>query len=282
MKSMTGFGFAAGGSKDCRIEVSVKCVNSRFMDVRLYTSPFYFSMEPALKSLILNSCSRGQWVARVDRFPSKPPSSFSVSKNEKQARQWQQLYGKLSRELGIKNDLSASHLARLEGVIGVVEKPSPLSPAEKSRVTLAFKKALRFCLREKSREGLALKKDVLTHLTQLRGVLRKIRQISRKEIQRAAVRYKRETQWEEGSLDSMELFDINEELVRLEAHVKNCAALTGRSNGPVGKKLDFYTQEILREINTIGSKSPSADLTAQVVEGKCALEKIKEQVQNIE
>ena len=312
MKSMTGFGFASGGGKDYRMEVNVKSINSRFTDVKFYTSPFYFSLEKELKALIFKSCFRGQWVIRVDRIPSKPPSFFTISRDQKQAHRWQKLYKNLSRELGIKNDLDVSHLARLEGVVNTIERIPPLDSSEKIKVISLFKKALQSCLREKVREGQVLKKDVTGNLIFLQKSLGKIKEIHRSEMKKAGARYKKALQMEgnligpkdfskrrskdnAGSLKRKEPpvkqisswqgsdgpFDINEEIVRMEAHLKNCKKLVGQK-GPVGKKLDFYTQEILRELNTIGSKSQTALITCQVVDSKFALEKIKEQVQNIE
>lgn len=315
MNSMTGFGFSSGGGKDYRVEVNVKSVNSRFTDVKFYTSPFYFSLERELKALIFNSCFRGQWVIRMDRFPPKPPPLFSISQDKKQALRWQKLYRNLSRELGVKNDLGVSHLARLEGVVNTIEKTPPLDSPEKTRVISLFKKALQSCSRERVREGRILKKDVTGNLAFLQKSLGKIGEIHRKEMGKRETHYKKLSQPEKniarqvefenlsrkrtrnrtGSLNKKEApvrhisswqgsegyFDISEEIVRMGAHLRNCKKLVGQK-GPVGKKLDFYTQEILRELNTIGSKSQTALITCQVVDSKFALEKIKEQVQNIE
>ena len=79
----------------------------------------------------------------------------------------------------------------------------------------------------------------------------------------------------------MEKFDIHEEIIRIKEHLKHFKKMTSDAS-TVGRKMDFYVQEILREINTIGSKSQLSDLTLKVVEGKFALEKIKEQIQNVE
>ena len=322
MKSMTGFGFASGGGRDYRVEVNVKTVNSRFTDVKFYTSPFYFSLERELKALIFKNCSRGQWIVRIDRLPSKPPSLFVISRDKKQARRWQELYKNLSRELGVSNDLSVSHLARLEGVVNTMEKTPPLEPSEKAKVMALFKKALQSCQREKVREGQALKNDVAANLIFLQRSLEKICIIHQKEMRKVEDRYKKRLQkgkadagrarlikktskkkskppssgalkhtnsfiaqgaliGPKGNLGWEGILDINEEIVRMGEHLKNCKKLVGQK-GPTGKKLDFYTQEILRELNTIGSKSQTALITCQVVDSKAALEKIKEQVQNIE
>lgn len=316
MKSMTGFGFASGSGKDYRVEVNIKSVNSRFTDVKFYTSPFYFSLEKELKSFVLNNCSRGQWIIRIDRFPSKPPSHFVISRDKKQARRWQELYKNLSRELGVSNDLNVSHLAKLEGVVNTIEKTPFLDSVEKTKVVALFKKAFQSCLREKIREGQTLKRDVAGNLNFLEKSLEKVQVIHQKEKQKAEARYKKNLQKEQvfvkgqaasgkrsknssrsskgkeiplrGGLNGSKVtlggegfFDINEEVVRLREHLKNCKKLV-RQKGATGKKLDFYTQEILRELNTIGSKCQTALITCQVVDSKFALEKIKEQVQNIE
>ncbi|MCY4513333.1 MAG: DUF1732 domain-containing protein [Bdellovibrionales bacterium] len=315
MKSMTGFGFASGSGKDYRVEVNIKSVNSRFTDVKFYTSSFYFSLEKELKSFVLNNCSRGQWIVRIDRFPVKPPSQFVISRDKKQARRWQELYKNLSREMGVKNDLNVSHLAQLEGVVNTIEKAPPLDSVERTKVTALFKKAFQSCLQEKIREGQTLKKDITGNLSSLEKSLEKIRTIHQREKQKAETRYKKSLQKEQSLINGERLkalsknssrslkgkgapvrgnfngskgfmggegsFDINEEIVRLREHLKNCKKLV-RQKGPTGKKLDFYSQEVLRELNSIGSKSQTALITCQVVDSKFSLEKIKEQVQNIE
>ena len=275
MKSMTGFGFASGGGKDYQVEVSIKAGNSRFTDIKFYTPLFYFSLEKDLKNIILETASRGQWIVRINRFPDKLPSEYFISWDIKQARKWKTIYKSLAQQLKIKEDLDVKTLARSSGVVSSIEKQIHLKEVEKQKVRSVFKQALKSCLEEKRREGLKLRSDILKNLNQLSKFLSQIQSYNAETIKE--IKKSKDSKKDDG----LERSDIHEEIVRTQIHIKNFKMLLYKSQ-PMGKKLDFYTQELLREINTIGSKSQKAKLTSKVIDSKFSIEKIREQVQNLE
>ena len=280
---MTGFGTVTANNKDWELEVSVKSVNSRFLEVKFYTALHYMVLEPELKKIISQQCQRGYFVVRMDRFPPKPLPEISPRYSQIQAKKWKSLYNQISKEMNFKNDLTLRDLIPQEGVIQLVEKAQILTEWEKKKAKESFQKAFRLCLQERKREGLALKKDIFSRLKELKSLCEGVQQLNKK--QKANYMRKKSRQTEEAlsknlALD-LEKFDIHEELIRIKEHLAHFKKIMN-SPLPIGRKMDFYIQEILREMNTMGSKSQLSNLTLKVVEGKFVLEKIKEQAQNIE
>ena len=155
-----------------------------------------------------------------------------------------------------------------------------------------LKKALASCLKERKREGVALKKDLnhqLQEITKVISRMQKLRTAANNELKK---RFNSKLEkWQNLNYDPQRLaqeltinldkVDINEEMSRLKEHIRSCKALIAGADGR-GKKLDFYSQELLREVNTIGSKSQVSKLTEEVVNAKSIIERFREQVQNIE
>lgn len=284
MNSMTGFGFNSITEKNFKVEISLKSVNSRFLDVKFYIAPYYMPLELELKKIIFNKFKRGYFVVRIDRFPNKPPPSLSLQWDKRQAQKWKKLYNKLAKELNFKNDLSLNELIHREGVLNLVEKPKSLNLKEKQTVKKLFEKSLLSCLKERKREGLALKKDIASQLKTLKALISKIELLNKKQkntyLSKKNKFIKGNKHHKELNLE-LEKFDTHEEIVRVKEHLNYFQIILSKSID-IGRKLDFYVQEILREMNTIGSKSQLSELTLNVVSAKFALEKIKEQVQNVE
>ena len=284
MNSMTGFGFSSIMEKNFKAEISIKSVNSRFLDIKFYTPSYYMPLEPELKKIISNKCKRGYFVIRIDRFPQKPSPSISLEWDKTQAQKWKKLYTKLAKELSFKNDLSLNNLINREGVLNLIEKPKDLSLKEKQMVKKLFEKSLLSCLKERKREGMVLKKDILFQLKSLKSLLKKIELLNKRQqesfLKKKNKFIKENNRRKELNLE-LEKFDTHEEIVRVKEHLNHFQKILSKSID-IGRKLDFYVQEILREVNTIGSKSQLSELTLNVVSAKFALEKIKEQVQNVE
>ena len=282
---MTGFGFISTNAKDFKLEISVKSVNSRFLDIKFYTPSYYAPIEPELQKLITKKFQRGFFVVRIDRHPQKPLPSLFLNWNKQQAQKWKKLYDHFSKEMKFKNILTMGDLIKQEGVINIIEKPQSLNPQERKKVKDSFQTALQSCLQERKREGLTLKKDILSHLQAIQSSVQKSQALNKKQkeiyIKKKNKYLKKESKLSKDLALEMEKFDIHEEIVRTKEHLKHFKKIA-EAPSAIGRKLDFYVQEILREMNTIGSKSHLSDLTLQVVEGKFALEKIKEQIQNIE
>ena len=279
---MTGFGFCSVNHSDFMLEISIKSINSRFLDSKFYTAHYYLSLESELKKILFQKCKRGYFVVHINRFPQRPNPAVSFQWNKDQAKKWQKLYKQLSKELNCENDLNLSDLINREGVLNVIEKPQSLSLKEKNQVKQTFKKSLQLCLRERQREGLSLKKDILSQLKKMQALNQKISLLNKKQ---QAVLLKKKSQLKNNSYKEshleLEKSDIHEEIIRTQEHLNHFKRILNKAQD-VGRKLDFYSQEILRELNTMGSKSQTSELTLNVVSAKSCLEKIKEQIQNVE
>ena len=284
MQSMTGFGFVSLNAKDFKLEVSVKSVNSRFLDTKFYTTSYYIPLEAEMNKMISSKCQRGYFTVRIDRYPQKPLSLLSLKWDREQSRKWKNIYEKASKELKLKNHLTVPDLIQREGVVRLIEKPKGLSPQEKKKVKDSFSRAFQACLKERKREGMVLKKDILSNLGAIQSLCQKIKVLNKKQknidLKQKGKYLKQNNKRTDLALE-VEKTDVHEEIIRTEEHLKHFKKMAMNPKS-VGRKLDFYVQEILREMNTIGSKSHLSELTLKVVEGKFLLEKIKEQIQNVE
>ena len=220
----------------------------------------------------------------IERYPPKPLPTLSLKWNKKQVQQWKTLYNKLSKELKLPCDITVEDLIGKEGVVQCVDVPPKLPLQEKKQVKKCFLTAFQACLQERKREGTGLKKDILSQIKTLSSFSSKMKTLNKKQkdhyMRQKNLSLEKDNS-NKGQTLEVEKFDLNEEIVRLTEHLKHFKKITNSSK-PMGRKLDFYVQEMLREINTMGSKSQISDLTLQVVEGKFILEKIKEQIQNVE
>ena len=282
MNSMTGFGTSSFNSKDYSLEVSIKSVNSRFLDSKFYSPHFYHSLDPALKDRLKKSSKRGFFTVHLERSPSKPFSEVSLKWHKKESLKWKRLYNTFAKQMKLKTDLHVQDLIDKKGVIEIVEREKRISVEEKRKVMQTFDKALKLCLRERQREGLALKKDILLQISSLGQILKQVESLNKKQMS-IQMKKKNKNIKDNKKAQAMESdkFDTHEEIIRVKEHLSHFKDMM-KSQGAIGRKLDFYIQEILREMNTISSKSLMSKLTSLVVEGKFLLEKIKEQIQNIE
>jgi len=291
--SMTGFGMARMRSSQLQLDISVRTVNGRYFEPKFHIPREYFSLESDFKKILSEFFQRGTidiFIAR--KIINTTSVASEVTYNSKLALQYMKVYRLASQQLKMKNDIPLQDFLRLPDVVSVQWK-NEVSQME-SRILLAtLRKACQACQKERLREGASLNRELLRLLGLLEkevGEIESHRKVIDRELQN---RYQQRIQarTKELSLDPARLAqeviiqldkaDITEELSRLSEHLKNFSNLLGQSDS-LGKKLDFYTQELLREINTIGSKSPVAVITQHVVEAKTLVERIREQVQNIE
>ncbi|MEK6627566.1 MAG: YicC/YloC family endoribonuclease [Bdellovibrionota bacterium] len=296
MKSMTGFGNFRAQSNEVSIEVSIRAVNGRFLETRFHLPRSYFSHEADLKKKFSSLVIRGTVDIYIARKIKSNLSSGKIVVNSKLAQEYFKAFKKLSMDLRISDTIRFEHIAKQPDVIQV-EESDMVTNHEVSMLKKAFDAALKKFDIERLREGAALKKDLQKNLKDLhRHILKvtKLREEANKLLQerfesRVKARLPKEVagqQIDPGRISQevviqLEKADINEELIRLAEHIKNFDKLVELTIVE-GKKLDFYTQELLREVNTIGSKSQVAGITEAVVEAKTLIERIKEQVQNIE
>lgn len=296
MKSMTGFGITRLQTSDCQVEVSLRCVNGRFLETRFHLPRTYFQLESDLKKRMGEIIKRGTIDVYISRRSRAGSASGRISINTSLAREYLKSFRKLAKDLNINEQIRFDLISRQPEVV-VAEEPDQLSPAELQAVRKAFDLALKKCDSERSREGLALKKDLAKNIKELLKYVQKIhklrdeanKQLQEKYESKFKLRFPKEMAAQaiepqrlaQEILIQIDKTDINEELIRLNEHIKNFERILESSNIE-GKKLDFYTQELLREVNTIGSKSQLSGITESVVESKTLIERLREQIQNVE
>lgn len=292
MRSMTGYGTARVQTKDVTIEVSIRAVNGRFLEPRFHLPREFVSYESDLKKVLAQTLFRGTIDIFVSRRVKNVAGKAQMIVNEALAKKYLTAYKHISKELGLPFQVHLEVLARLPEVIKV-EETYELFAGEEKLLKKAFAQACKKCDQERIREGKALRQDLKTLLISLEKQVKAISelreeanaQLQDKFEQKIRARLKGSdidpTRLSQEIVIQLEKADINEELSRLSEHIKNYYQMVA-SDRAEGKKLDFYTQELLREVNTIGSKSQVAKITQSVVEAKTLIERLREQVQNVQ
>ncbi|KYG60388.1 YicC/YloC family endoribonuclease [Bdellovibrio bacteriovorus] len=292
MKSMTGYGTARVQTKDVTVEVSIRAVNGRFLEPRFHLPREFVSQESELKKILSQTLLRGTIDIFVSRRVRNTAAKAQMTVNDTLAKKYMTAYKHLSKELGVPFQVHLEALARLPEIIKV-EESYEMFTGEDKILKKAFTAACKACNAERTREGKALRRDLeklLLSLERQVKVISELRgeanaQLQEKFEQKIRARLKGNdidpTRLSQEIVIQLEKADINEELTRLSEHIKNYRQLV-TSQQAEGKKLDFYTQELLREVNTIGSKSQVAKITQAVVEAKTLIERLREQVQNVQ
>lgn len=297
MNSMTGYGASLIKNRQLEIEIHVKSVNGRFLELRFHLPKEYSPFENDLRKVFAGLWTRGTVDVYVHRRPGTEARLQTVKIREENAKHWTKELKKLAKDLGVTADISLRDILQMPYVMEHQDRLS-LLPGELKMVEGELKKAAAKCQAFRAREGQSLKKELLLQLKNLEKAIGDMEGWREEAMKSAQLRLKsRLATLEAEKLDASRLaletallvdkMDVQEEVVRLTEHVKSCRELivkgktAGQDQGQ-GKKLDFYCQELLREVNTIGSKSQLASLTQVVVNAKSVIEKFREQVQNIE
>ncbi|MBC8206449.1 MAG: YicC family protein [Kiritimatiellales bacterium] len=290
LKSMTGFGAATAKADGVQISVELSSVNRKQLDVSLRLPTALAGMEAHAQNIIKETVSRGRitGVVQLEAASGQGEAQLDLKKAEAAVKQLRAA----AKKLKLEDNLSASDLLRVPNLFqtAAVEKSAEefSQPLEKA-LTAALKKldAMR------AREGKALGADFRERLKTLETMLAEISRLAP-----AVVSNHREKLFQglencgieniekdERIIREIALFgekaDISEEITRLKSHIQQFRKMM-RSPEPAGRPLDFLAQEFFREINTIGSKANDLQITEQVVAFKTELERIREQVQNVE
>ena len=284
---MTGYGKSEVTINDSTVVIEIKSLNSKHLDVSVKMPAVYKHEELAVRKLLAKKLFRGK--VEVCVFVDLTKSSSEHIINSSLIKNYYKQILELNKDLNIsKNHNVVSTLMRLPNAI--IKNTQSLDEKSWSNIYLGVEKALDNLILFRSKEGKELEKDILKRLNNISNYLEKTPDLANKKINVLKEKIKEKllnldglydkSRFEQELLYYLEKQDINEEVVRLKAHVKYFKE-TLSIKGPKGKKLAFISQEIGREINTIGSKVGEVNIQKIVVEMKNELEKIKEQLLNI-
>lgn len=293
LKSMTGYGKSEFMDNNYDLFFEIKSVNHKFLDIQIRMPYFLNFCEDSIKSLVKSKISRG----RVDIFIrgnqtfSEENSTMKVNYNL--AKAYFDSYKDLSEFLGIENSISLGHIIKNDYVIEV-KRDDVDDEYLKENVLVAVENALDELISARSIEGENLSEYFVELLRYIEENVENIKKEAPSvlEFQISKLREKLKeftgelTESEINRLNAEVIFytdklDISEEISRLSSHLKNFKKYL-ELNEPIGKKFEFLLQEINREVNTIGSKSCNYLIANYVVEIKVTIEKLREQIQNIE
>ncbi|MBR1629150.1 MAG: YicC family protein [Lachnospiraceae bacterium] len=291
INSMTGFGHYEVVDGSRRAVVEIKSVNHRYLDLTIKTSRRITSLEPKFRSFLKKNIGRGKVDAYV-HFEESADETFSIHYNEKLARGYVENMKRMAEEFGLDYDVSVSTLASYPDVFELVREEEDESELEEF-IRPALEGALERFFESRRLEGANLRSDLLEKLEECSELVAQVEELAPTIIEEYKARLTQKVYelLEEKKVDESRIaaevtiyadkICVDEELVRLKSHVKEMIeALSAKES--VGRKMDFLAQEMNREANTILSKSTDAKVAALGISLKTLIEKIREQVQNIE
>lgn len=291
IKSMTGYGRREAAWSGMSVVVEVKAVNHRYCEIVTRLPKALAGREDELKRLVQARCQRGRIELAV-LLSGKPDGEKAVSLDRALAKQYYRMLCDLRRDLRLRGEVDLAMLAGFKDMVTVSEKPQ-----DDRRLGALAARLLTGALTDleamRRREGQALARDTKQRLRMIQGTVALIEARAPQAVDAHFERMKARVaalsasaQVDAGRLaQELALYadrsDVTEELTRLRSHLAQFDDGL-KSREPIGRTLDFLLQEIGREVNTVGSKANDAEIAGHVVRLKAELEKIREQVQNIE
>jgi uncharacterized protein (TIGR00255 family) len=291
MRSMTGYGRGEADVQGAKFSVEVNSVNRKQSDIVINLPRDLAELEPRIRQAINENISRGRTNVIVS-FHTGANGARNLALDTELARSYHEAMRALQKELNAPGDITINTVLQAPGVMRAPEQTLSAEEAWPA-VDRALRAALAELVKMREREGKHLAKDLIHRLKAIRknlkdvralhpDVVKKYREALLDRIQKAGLPIAAE---DERLLKEISFFadrsDVSEELTRLESHLAQFAHHL-RRNEPVGRTLEFITQEIFRELNTLGAKANDAVISQRVVACKAELEKIREQVQNLE
>lgn len=294
IRSMTGFGRAKGNvGDDWTAEIVARSVNHRFLDLNIKLREQEIDLEPVLRRVFSRHIARGKVEVSL-RLRRATPAPTVISIDEGLLEALLARFAVLSERYPVSGRLEARDLLTIPQVFSVESAVDGFTETDVAALQRIAEEAVRSLVAMREAEGALVAADLSERIGFLE---RRLQQLSerRGEIVRKALdtlRERLQSLMSEAGLDPGRLeqeaalaadrSDVAEELQRLEGHLAQFRELLASAREPVGKKLDFLGQEILRELNTLGSKGRDLQMIREVLEMKSEIEKIREQVQNLE
>ncbi len=290
--SMTGFGQAECQDGDYSYKAEIRSVNNRFIEINTRLPKAFLDMELPLKKLIKSHCARGSINITISLSNSNGNSGeWEIKANLPLASQYVEAVKEIQTSLGLEGNLSIDSVIGLRDILKV--EPVAIDPAKESLLLNMAESALTSLQKMREEEGQHLQRDLSERLDNIEKHAEQIKNRQPEVIQEYKLRLKEkikllndgievdESRLAQETAIMADRCDITEEITRLSSHLNQFRNLFDSSE-PIGRKLEFITQEINREVNTMGSKSSNIQLSNLVIEIKSTLEKIREQLQNIE
>lgn len=291
LRSMTGFGRAHIMFEGREILVEIKSVNSRYYEFSSKLPRAYGYIDEKLKSLLANKISRGKVEVSVSIF-NQIGTDATIEVNEPLARQYVEALRGVSETLSLRDDLSLSSIMRFSDVF-TIKKTIEDEEVVWEQVAQVAREALDKFIEMRETEGAKMHDDIASRLNFIEERVGKIEAQSPETTKayREKLFAKIQAVVADRNIDEARVLTeaaifsektaVDEETVRLRSHISQYRDYI-EQDVPVGRKLDFLTQELNREVNTIGSKCQDLEITKMVVDMKSEIEKIREQIQNVE
>ena len=292
IRSMTGFGRGEAVRNNQTIAIEMKSVNHRYSDINIRMPKVLFHIENKLKTIIKKEISRGKIDVFIN-YEDRSDKSNSIVYNKNLAEQYMHQFKEMSQHFHIENDIKVSHMSRYPEVLVLEEQEQDDEKLLEDLAVESLQKALISMVETRSKEGQMLKDDLKNKLNDMLGYVEQLKFITPKVIEE----YRTKLTERIAELTDQSLIDperiamevaiyadkscIDEEIVRLESHIIHMRD-TLDSDEAIGRKLDFISQEMNREANTVLSKANNIEVSNQGIELKTLIEKVREQIQNIE
>ncbi len=291
IRSMTGFGRAQASVEGYNITVEIRSVNHRYFEFYAKLPRTYSFLEEKVKSLLSTGISRGKVECSI-QLEATADESVVVTVNEPLAKGYVEAIKELANKFDVNEDISALAVARFSDVLSISKAPVDEDELW-AKVSPVVKEALDNFVAMREKEGAKLSQDVLSRADIILGNVSYIEERSPETVKLYSEKLleRMKTVLGDTQIDETRILTeaavyadkvaVAEETVRLRSHIDQLHEMLA-SNEAIGRKLDFLVQEINREANTIGSKAQDVDIARRVIDIKAEVEKIREQIQNIE
>lgn len=295
MNSMTGFGRAEGYDSSTGINfiIEISTVNRKQLEIRTNLPREIASYEPQIRAITSEYLKRGSINIRVELLKSAASINKTIVVNEKVAAAYSRKAKRLQEELELGGEIDINNILNLPGVIDT--KPIDFEMEETQTLfTSTLRGALKATAEMRATEGAALKNDLVSRVDTLEKLVETIAPLAaqipvkqkEKLLQRLSDSGLEIDPADERVMKEIVIFsdksDVTEEVTRLASHFNQFRDIVNKTGDAIGRSLDFMVQEIHREITTFGNKASGTITSASVVEFKTELEKIREQIQNVE
>jgi len=290
IRSMTGFGAGRAIQGGEEIDVEIRSVNHKYCEVKARLPRELAALEVELVRAVKDRLARGGVDVSLRRTATRGAVVPRVDLELAEA--YARAFDGLRARLGIPGPTGLGELLAAEGVVALEERPADLESA-RAAATAALAQALERLTAMRAREGEALTRDLAGRLDQIAQIVARVQRLAPQSVEQYRARlHERIQEVARGFApdparlaQEVALFadriDVAEEITRLQSHVGQMRALM-EGSAPAGRKMEFLVQELHREANTLGSKSQSAEIAGLVVDLKAEIERMREQVQNVE